>query len=300
MGPVYHPRFFGLFGKGMASMTHLSDLNLPFYNQILGSERDATFLLDGLLHHDTDLEVEEHTSDTHGYTENVFALCRLLGFRFCPRIKDLPSQQLYRIDGIRIPDSVRPLLTRRIQTQLIVEHWDDVIRLTASLDDGYVQPSLLAPRMGRHAGKSALFRAVQEIGRAEKTQFILRYVVDRPLQRRILRALNKIEAYHSLVRHLFFGRRGMIGEVDEEEQVNQMACLRLLILCIAVWNSVHQTMILENLRAAGFEYKKEDLGHITPLMHKHIIPYGEYRFRLLTPVTRDLYEKALLAELLAA
>jgi len=53
-------------------------------------------VLDGLLEYNTVLKIREHTNDTHGYTEIVFALCHLLGFYFMPRIRDLKDQQLYR------------------------------------------------------------------------------------------------------------------------------------------------------------------------------------------------------------
>jgi TnpA family transposase len=57
--------------------------------------RDATHVLDGLLYHESDLKIEEHYTDTAGFTDHVFALCHLLGFRFAPRIRDLADKRLY-------------------------------------------------------------------------------------------------------------------------------------------------------------------------------------------------------------
>lgn len=51
--------------------------------------RDAVHVIDGLLHHETDLHIEEHYTDTAGYTDQVFGLTNLLGFRFAPRLRDL-------------------------------------------------------------------------------------------------------------------------------------------------------------------------------------------------------------------
>ncbi len=51
--------------------------------------RDATHVLDGLLYHESDLRIEEHYTDTAGFTDHLFALMHLLGFRFAPRIRDL-------------------------------------------------------------------------------------------------------------------------------------------------------------------------------------------------------------------
>lgn len=51
-------------------------------------------MLDGLLYHETDLNIEEHYTDTAGFTDHVFALMHLLGFRFAPRIRDLADKRL--------------------------------------------------------------------------------------------------------------------------------------------------------------------------------------------------------------
>ncbi len=70
--------------------THVSDQYAPFHTKIVNvGVRDATYVLDGLLYHESDLRIEEHYTDTAGFTDHVFALMHLLGFRFDPRIRDL-------------------------------------------------------------------------------------------------------------------------------------------------------------------------------------------------------------------
>src|SRR6266704_792229 len=73
--------------------------DFSFSTQVIScSPREALSVLDGLLANNTILQIREHTTDTHGYTEIVFALCHLLGFYFMPRIRDLKDQQVYRMD----------------------------------------------------------------------------------------------------------------------------------------------------------------------------------------------------------
>jgi len=48
-----------------------------------------------LLYHESDLRIEEHYTDTAGFTDHVFAMMLLLGFRFAPRIRDLADKRLY-------------------------------------------------------------------------------------------------------------------------------------------------------------------------------------------------------------
>jgi TnpA family transposase len=75
--------------------THISDRYAPFHTKAISSTvRDAPHVLDGLLGHDTDLRIREHYTDTAGFTDQVFAACTLLGFRFAPRIRDLGDQRI--------------------------------------------------------------------------------------------------------------------------------------------------------------------------------------------------------------
>ena len=81
---------------GVLFYTHVSDQYVPFHTQVINATvRDATYVLDGLLYHESDLRIEEHYTDTAGFTDHVFALMHLLGFRFAPRIRDLTDRRLY-------------------------------------------------------------------------------------------------------------------------------------------------------------------------------------------------------------
>jgi hypothetical protein len=90
---------------GVLFYTHVSDQYAPFHTKVINATvRDATHVLDGLLYHESDLKIEEHYTDTAGFTDHVFALCHLLGFRFAPRIRDLADRRLYVPDkGSRCP-----------------------------------------------------------------------------------------------------------------------------------------------------------------------------------------------------
>ena len=85
--------------KGGGIYRHISDQYTPFYVQMLEG-RDSNHVLDGLLYHDSDLQIYDHSTDTAGYTEQMFALTYLLGFNFKPRIKNLEQQQLYAFENI--------------------------------------------------------------------------------------------------------------------------------------------------------------------------------------------------------
>ena len=103
------------------------------YSKVIAANaRDATYVLDGLLYHESDLRIEEHYTDTVGFTDHVFALCHLLGFRFAPRIRDLADKRLYVSDPDREYGTLAPLVGGRLHLKLITAQWEEVLRLAAS------------------------------------------------------------------------------------------------------------------------------------------------------------------------
>ena len=81
---------------GITFYTHISDQYAPFHTKVINATvRDATFVLEGLLYHESDVRIEEHYTDTLGFTDHVFFLCHALGFRFAPRIRDIADRRLY-------------------------------------------------------------------------------------------------------------------------------------------------------------------------------------------------------------
>ena len=80
----------------MKLYTHLSDQYGPYHSTtISATASEAPYLVDGLLYHETDLEIAEHYSDTGAFTDQIFGMCQLLGFRYAPRIRDLADKRLH-------------------------------------------------------------------------------------------------------------------------------------------------------------------------------------------------------------
>ncbi len=63
-----------------------------------GTRRDSLFLLALVLEQQTELEPQEIMTDTGAYTDVVFGLFWLLGYRFSPRIADIGGARYWRID----------------------------------------------------------------------------------------------------------------------------------------------------------------------------------------------------------
>jgi TnpA family transposase len=112
---------------------------------VIITARDATYVLDAILGNETELAILEHTTDTAGATEIIFALFDLLGLRFTPRLRDIGSRRLYRSGTIDLHTYPRlqPHITGRINRQRVLDWWDAMLRAAGSMKLGHVTASLL-------------------------------------------------------------------------------------------------------------------------------------------------------------
>ncbi len=158
---------------GRLFYTHISDQYAPFSTRVVNvGVRDSTYVLDGLLYHESDLRIEEHYTDTAGFTDHVFALMHLLGFRFAPRIRDLGETKLYVPQGVQAYPTLRPLIGGTLNIKHVRAHWDDILRLASSIKQGTVTASLMLRKLGSYPRQNGLAVALRELGRIERTLFI--------------------------------------------------------------------------------------------------------------------------------
>jgi TnpA family transposase len=190
--------------------------------RLIGTNEEALYVIDALCHHESDLHIQEHYTDTGGSTEHVFALTALLGFRFAPRLRDALSRHLYLVDEVGEYGLLNSLLFGQVKSKLIIEQWDEIRRVASSIRHGTVSASLLMRKLAAYPRQNQVARALTEMGKLERTAFLLEYFRDEALRRRVLIGLNKGEALHALVRQLF-GWRGSAN----------CATGRLKIRCIA-------------------------------------------------------------------
>lgn len=274
------PKYFG-YGKGVTFYTWSSDQFSQYGSKAIPSTvRDATYVLDEILGNETDLNITEHTTDTAGYTELIFALFDLLGLKFSPRIRDLKDQQLYRTDGLDLNTypRLKPHLSGIISAERVCNHWDDMLRLAGSLKLGYATASLVVQKLQAYPRQHPLLRALQEYGRLPKTLHILNWYSDALSRRRINRQINKGEALHQLRSELVFGDHGEIRAQDDVQLSYQVGCLNLVTNAIVLWNTVYYEKVLKQLKKEGYLVDDEDVKHIWPTRRAHINIYGRYYF----------------------
>lgn len=281
-----HGRKFGhlnaKYGRepGVLFYTHVSDQYAPFHTKaITANVRDALHVLDGLLYHQSDLQIQEHYTDTAGFTDQVFGMCHLLGFRFAPRIRDLTETRLYTPE----PPSAYPVLAsmvnRKLNLELIRENWDELRRLTVSVRQGTVTASLLMSKLAAYPRQNSLAQALGELGRIERTLFTLEWLSSPALRRRVYQGLNKGEALHSLSKAVAIHRQGEIRDRSHEAQNLRANGIQLLVAMISAWNTVALQNAIEDMKKEGQDVPEELLPYLSPLGWEHIALTGDYSWR---------------------
>ena len=145
-----NPKYGG--DPGRMFYTHISDQYTPFNIKVVNvGVRDSTYVLDGLLYHESDLRIEEHYTDTAGFTDHVFALMHLLGFRFAPRIRDLGDTKLYIPKGNSLYGTLKPIIGGTLNIQHIRTHRDEILQLALRFNRALLTASLILRKLGSYS-----------------------------------------------------------------------------------------------------------------------------------------------------
>jgi TnpA family transposase len=264
---------------GLKGYSHVSDQYAPFATQVIpATVSEAPYILDGLLMNDAGRRVRQHFADTGGFTDHVFAACALLGYRFAPRIRDLPQKRLYAFTPNATPANVRALVGGKINEPLIERNWPDILRIMATIAAGIVAPSQILRKLASYPRQNELALALREVGRIERTLFMIDWILDAGLQRQAQIGLNKGEAHHALKRAISFHRRGEIRDRSGEGQHYRIAGMNLLAAIIIFWNTMKLGEVVNTRAASGTHIAPDLLAHVSPLGWEHINPTGEYRW----------------------
>jgi TnpA family transposase len=274
-----YPRYFGYYDQVVTVYTHVSDL-LSVFNTLVIScgQREALYVLNGLLENDSELSPRRHHTDTGGYTDHLFALCFLLGFSFMPRLKGLHKRRLYKIDRNSHYGVLEPLFKGTVNIELIREQWEFLIRVAASLKNRIVPADVIVKRLANSSPADRLSKALTELGRLVKTVYILSYIQDETMRRQVGKQLNRGEHRQGVARHVFFADQGEFRSGDLAQIMNKASCLSLLSNAILVWNTVHISDIVTRLRGKGHTISDEHLAGVSPMLRKHVIVNGTYDF----------------------
>jgi TnpA family transposase len=264
---------------GVKFYTHLSDQFAPFHTKVIAATaNEAPHVLDGLLYHQSSLVINEHYTDTGGFSDHVFAMCRLLGFLFAPRIRDLKDKRLYILPSMIVPPELASLVAGAINVRAITAQWNELLRLATSIKTGTVTASVILRKLSSYPRQNGLALALKELGKLERTLFTLQWLQDPELRRRSHVGLNKGEQQNALRRAVFFNRLGEIRDRSYENQRHRASGLNLIVSAIVLWNTTYLQRAVDHLKRQGYHPTPGDLAHLSPLGWEHINLTGDYHW----------------------
>ena len=249
---------------------------------------EVAAMIEGVLRHCTEMEVQKAYVDSHGQSDVAFAFCHLLGFHLLPRLKRIHAQRLYRpIAGE--PDAhpgLRPVLSRPIDWDLIRRQYNEMVKFATALRLGTAAAADILRRFTRANLQHPTYRALVELGKALRTTFLCRYLHRMGLRREIHEGLNVIESWNGAHDFILYGRGGEFATNRLEDQEATMLALHLLQNCMVYVN----TLMLQ--RVLGEPIWLERMGAnerraMTPLFWGHVNPYGTFQLDMTARLPLD-------------
>jgi uncharacterized protein YbcC (UPF0753/DUF2309 family) len=232
------------------------------------------------MHNDV-VQSDIHSTDAFGFSEAIFATSHLLGFSYAPRFKNLKRQRLYIFNSRRQADrsTLKILPTGYVETDRIIQYWDDILRFIATIKLKETTASDLFRRLNSYSKQHGLYQALKAFGQILKSHFILRVIDDPELRMAIERVLNGVEHVHRFTRAVSVGNPREFLQVEKQEQEMAEACKRLIKNCIICWNYLYLSQKLAEMDdPESREAFLKTVTHGSAVSWQHLNLLGEYDF----------------------
>jgi TnpA family transposase len=273
-------------GYGVMVYWHVATNAVCIYSQLQSfSSSEIAAMIEGLIRHDTEMRVEKNFVDLHGQSEVAFAFCHLLGaVRLMPRLKRIKYERLYLTEKGTTDNypNLAGTFARPIRWDVIAQQYDEMVKAAVALKRGTATAEAILKRYNSYNITHPTYKALAEVGNAEKSIFLCEYLGTRAPQCEVHEGLNVVENWNATNDFLCYGRQGELDTNRREQQEIVTLSLQLLQNCLMLINTIllERTIEREGLWA---DLSAEDPRALTPLFHGYINPYGRFTIDLERP-----------------
>jgi TnpA family transposase len=270
----WHTRYGG---KGVMIYWHVDRKSTCIYSQLKRcSSSEVAAMIEGVLHHCTNMQVDKTYTDSHGQSEVAFAFSFLLGFELLPRLKGIRKEKLNSPGTGKAGDypNLQPIMDKAINWQLIKEQYDEMVKCAVAIKTRTADAEAILRRFTKDNLSHPTYKAFLELGRVYKTIFLCRYLRSEALRREIHEGLNVIENWNSVNSFIHFGQNSKIVSNNLEDQELSMLCMHLLQVSL---NYINTLMLQEVLSEPDWSERMtvEDWRGLNPLGYAHVT-YGNF------------------------
>jgi TnpA family transposase len=270
----YHIRYGGYGGIGYY---HVSDLYIALFSSFIPcGVWEGVYILDENIKNESEIQPDTYHADTQGQNTTIFGLSSLLGIKLMPRIRNWKDLTFFKADKTCTYEHIESIFSDEIDWKLIETYLPDMLRVALSIKMGKITPSTILKRLSNYSKKNKLYQAFKELGRVERTCFLLQYISDINIRRTIQESTNKSEAFNGFIKWLFFGGEGVIGENNRAEQRKVIKYNHLVANCVIFYNVYNMSMAIEKLIKEGHKIDSTMLSLLSPYINQHINRFGRY------------------------
>jgi TnpA family transposase len=179
-----------------------------------------------------------------------------------------------------------------VDWELIQTHWQDLLRVVISIQEGKVLPSMLLRKLTTYSRKNRLYQAFHAVGTVERTIFLLKFISDVKLREIIHSSTNKTEQYNNFEDWIMFAYGNALLDRVYEEVEKRVKYTGVIANCVMLDNVIEMNAALNRLAKEGFIPSIDELAALSPYQTRHLKRFGNYELdlsQIAAPLTEDLF-----------